>query len=99
MPRSFFDMFSDEALENHLKDKKNKQRQNKMILNRILKMCLDKDLIFLVNPSLSVISVHNAKFSFNYCSYYEGSLMDYEESDTKKLENLFELVKKYNKNQ
>lgn len=94
MSESFLNRIPAEILEHNLKERKRFEKVNQMILNRIFKICLNKNLHFEIRPKLDLVRVMSEDFSFNYSSYYKGSLSNYQDGHSVTIDNLLELVKK-----
>lgn len=68
-------------------------------LKSLLLMCIKKGLTMHINPKCETISVYgfdeNNEFTFNYDSYYTGSLSDISHEYTVPMDKLIEKVKNY----
>jgi len=64
-------------------------------LNKVMALCLKKNLHFSVNMTTNGISIRSYDFDFAYDSYFKGQLINYsDEHSTVTIHQLLEIIKK-----
>lgn len=64
-------------------------------LIQLLELCIEKNLLFDLNPTLFLIYTYNKDQSFYFSSNYDGENKDFEFSNCIKIDDLITKVKNY----
>ena len=67
----------------------------RLLIQRIIGLCLDKKLYFSHNPNVKLISVWNFDKGFECNAYYDGEMKGYNEGNYTTIDNMLNKINNY----
>ena len=64
----------------------------RVLIKRIIDLCLDKDLYFSHNPNVKLISIWNFDKGFECNAYYDGEMKGYNEGNYTTIDNMLNKI-------